>query len=142
MTLARLASRWCLALLVMLPMAGCVVQDRGGGGGGARNESGGGARNDEGGGTSEEEATGTLSVRNDCDQPISYVHISSVDDPSWNGDQLGNEVIGSGESFSWTAPVGRYHIRCDLADGQSIDTLEEYRVTSGGTTTCVVSQGD
>jgi hypothetical protein len=139
-TVLRSVSGWCAAFLVAVSLGGCIVETRSGDdGGGGGNHGGGGGGQTASAASSEDEAKGTITVCNSCSQVISYVHISAVEDPNWNGDQLGHDVIGIGESFSWTAPVGHYHIRCDLADGQALDTLEEYNVTAGGTTTCTVS---
>ncbi|HEX6900763.1 MAG TPA: hypothetical protein VF789_13640 [Thermoanaerobaculia bacterium] len=57
----------------------------------------------------------TVKVVNKSDWQIDHFYLSSSDDDEWGPDQLGDDVIGSGESFSLK------NIPCDNYDVMLVD---------------------
>jgi hypothetical protein len=57
----------------------------------------------------------TVEVSNESDFVITHFHLSPVDEDSWGPDQLGDQVIGSGDSFSLSG------VPCDSYDVKLID---------------------
>ena len=87
---------------------------------------------------------GTLRVQNDSSQSIFRVYFSLTSDDSWGSDRLGAaEVIGAGRHRDWRGVTpGRYHVKVEFADGSVLDSLEEYAIQFGDTTTCIVYDTD
>lgn len=48
---------------------------------------------------------------------IWYVYMSSTSDTDWGGDWLGDEILYSGETYSFTVPDGDYDIKLIDEDG-------------------------
>lgn len=83
--------------------------------------------------------TGRIIVENSSRVDIHVVRFSPVADDEWGSDRLGaEEIIVSGAQRSWSVPAGRYHIMVEMADGEEMDSLEEYVVLAGGSTTCAI----
>jgi hypothetical protein len=92
----------------------------------------------DGGGTAA--AQGTLTVVNESNRSVFRVRFSRTDESNWGQDQLGSaEVISAGDRRSWSVPPGAYHVKIEFDGGASLDSLEEYVVTSGGEAVCRVS---
>ena len=56
-----------------------------------------------------------VKITNDTDWEIHHFYLSSTDDEAWGPDQLGDDVIGTGDSFTLTA------IPCDEYDVKLVD---------------------
>jgi hypothetical protein len=53
-----------------------------------------------------------VKITNGSDWEIHHFYLSSTDDGRWGPDQLGDEVIGSGESFTLAeVPCGEYDVK-------------------------------
>src|SRR5262245_30252697 len=89
--------------ILALTLAGC-----GGGGGAEATEATSGG----------EELTSTVSIRNTSSFAIHRLHMSAVNDPNWGPDQLGADVLASGETFTLTGvPCDSYDVRLVDQDG-------------------------
>lgn len=95
-----------------------------------------------GSGGSKKKDQGVLVVENASSQAIRFVYFSEVSDDDWGDDRLGSsETIRAGRDRSWDVQAGRYHVKVELADGQVLDSLEEYDVRVGEEEICVISDG-
>lgn len=56
-----------------------------------------------------------VTVNNESEWAINHFYLSPIDEEEWGPDQLGDEVIGSGESFTLT------NVPCDSYDVKLID---------------------
>lgn len=61
-----------------------------------------------------------VEVMNESDWVLVHFYLSPVDEESWGPDQLGNEVIGSGDSFVLTGiPCDSYDVKLVDEDGDT-----------------------
>jgi hypothetical protein len=56
-----------------------------------------------------------ITIRNESSWVLHELYLSSVDDEEWGPDQLGSEVIGSGDEFILT------HVPCEVYDVRLVD---------------------
>jgi hypothetical protein len=56
-----------------------------------------------------------VELTNRSDWAIHHLYLSSVDEESWGPDQLGDEVLGTGDTFTLTA------VPCDAYDVKLVD---------------------
>lgn len=85
-------------------------------------------------------STGRLVVNNRSRRNIHVVNFSLTSDSNWGPDQLGSrETIPVGSTRSWYVPAGTYNVRIEFADGEVLDSLEEYHVRPGGESACNVN---
>ena len=66
-------------------------------------------------GPSREEAT--LEIVNQSDEAIFYLYLSGCSRDTWGEDQLGSDVIGSGDSYSFRMTPGCWDLRAESASG-------------------------
>lgn len=66
-----------------------------------------------------------VTIKNKSDWDIHELYLSAVDDNEWGLDQLGEDVIGSGEDFLL------YGIECDIFDVRLVDEDGDVCVVGG-----------
>ncbi|HEX7184154.1 MAG TPA: hypothetical protein VF756_20150 [Thermoanaerobaculia bacterium] len=72
-----------------------------------------------------------VKIKNKSDWEIHHFFLSSVDDEEWGPDQLGDDVIGTGESFELRKiPCGSYDVMLVDEDGDEC-IVSEVDVCSG-----------
>lgn len=66
-----------------------------------------------------------ITIQNDSSWVLTELYLSSVDDEAWGPDQLGADVVGSGESFTLT------DVPCDIYDVRLVDEDDDVCVLGG-----------
>ena len=86
-----------------------------------------------------------VKITNDTDWEIHHFYLSSTDDENWGPDQLGDDVIGTGESFTLMGiPCDEYDVKLVDEEGDecvvgAVDICgkgEEWQLTSKDLVEC------
>ena len=78
---------------------------------------------------------GDVKITNASDWSLTHVFISAVDQEQWGEDQLGDKVIGTGESFTLTGvPCATYDEKLRDEDGDECEVADVDICGDGGWT--------
>ena len=86
-------------------------------------------------GTALTASAGDVNISNESDWSLTHLYISSVNQQEWGEDQLGDKVIGTGESFTLTGvPCGTYDVKLRDEDGDECEVADVDICGNGGWT--------
>lgn len=78
---------------------------------------------------------GDVTISNASDWNLQHLYVSSVDQEKWGADQLGEEVIGTGESFTLKGvPCATYDVKLVDEDGDECEVADVDICGDGGWT--------
>ncbi len=76
---------------------------------------------------------GDVKITNASDWNVQHLYVSSVDQEQWGEDQLGDEVIGTGGSFTLKGvPCATYDVKLVDEDGDECEITDVDICGSGG----------
>jgi hypothetical protein len=76
---------------------------------------------------------GDIKITNSSDWQLDHLFMSTVDEEEWGPDQLGDEVIGTGESFNLKGvPCATYDVKLVDEDGDECEVRQVDVCGSGG----------
>lgn len=76
-------------------------------------------------------SSGSFVVVNRTDQSLMYLYASACSRDDWGDDQLGSDVVGAGDSYTFTITPGCWDFKARFADGQ--ETIQRRQnIQSGG----------
>ncbi len=76
---------------------------------------------------------GDVTITNASDWNLQHLYVSSVDQEKWGEDQLGEEVIGTGETFTLKGvPCATYDVKLVDEDGDECEVADVDICGSGG----------
>ena len=86
-------------------------------------------------GTALTASAGDVKITNNSDWSLTHVFISAVDQEAWGEDQLGDKVIGTGDSFTLTGvPCASYDVKLRDEDGDECEVADVDICGDGGWT--------
>ena len=76
---------------------------------------------------------GDVTISNASEWNLDHLYMSSVDQDEWGADQLGDAVIGTGESFTLTGvPCASYDVKLVDDDGDECEVADVDICGDGG----------
>lgn len=76
---------------------------------------------------------GDVTISNASEWNLDHLYMSTVDEQEWGADQLGDAVIGTGDSFTLTGvPCATYDVKLVDEDGDECEVAEVDICGDGG----------
>lgn len=79
-----------------------------------------------------------LVVRNTSSEAVSDLYFSKCNDIDWGSDRLGNDVISTGASRTWTLDPGCWDMLAGMVSGVEVERLDE-QIDKGETFTWTIT---